>query len=869
MTQIAKDRRFPLPRADREEVGTRLARSTEPAAAGRRPNEGFDEVFYLKAEAIEAIGWGVIITDRNGSILWASGAMRDLTGYSPEEIIGQNPRLFRSGRQSPEFYKQLWETILSGEQWHGEMINRRKDGGEYIEQLAITPVRNARGEVAHFIAVKKDVTSERRALEQNRKLSLAVENSTDLIAITNPDARVIYVNPAWLRVLGKREEEVLGRPFNIVLSRNNPAALAEEMAVKSYEPSGWSGECLIAGAGGKDILVSGRTTVIKDDEGRIIGSLGIARDISEKKAAEEKLRESEELFRQLAENIREVFFVNTPDMKQLIYVSPAYEELSGRTREEAYRNPNAWVDTIPAEDRERALRAFERAQKGEKTDMEYRFQRPDGSRRWHRSRTYPVRDDQGRLTRVVGLSEDVTEQKNAEEELREAQEKLKLALEGVRESEELFRQLAENIREVFLAITPDPLRVIYVSPAYEEIWGRPVAELYERPTAWVEAIHPDDHEWASDLVRRSQQREKTDMEYRIVRPDGSIRWIRHRTYPLHDTQGHFMRKVGFAEDITERKEAEAELREAQEKLNLALEEARQRAVLSEKLTERPSRLGATTWRPSKPSALAIAGGCGGARRTPSRTHPLRCVARTCTPGVTGGQVCVPLAAQGETLGLLYLQCGETSDAAEGKPAEATMAKLAQRAELVGERLSLALANLKLREVLRHQSVRDPLTGLFNRRYMEETLDRELSRAARRNESVAVAMCDLDHFKQFNDSFGHEAGDLVLREMAAALQQNVRKGDIVCRFGGEEFALILPEATVEAAAERTETIRKEVEALALTYRGHTLGKITISIGIAMYPDDGSRAEDLVRASGQALYRAKAAGRDRVIFVGCER
>ncbi|HVB34534.1 MAG TPA: PAS domain S-box protein [Patescibacteria group bacterium] len=758
MTKVSQNTPHPDPSADREKPNVASGQPNQPDGTTQFPMKASDEILRLKAEAAEAASRGIIITDRQSRTIWANRAMRELTGYSPEEIVGQNPRLFQSGRQSVSFYKKLWETILAGEEWHDELINRRKDGSEYIEQLSIAPVRDANGEISHFIGVKQDVTSERRAQERMRLLAQAVENSAELIGMGDPEGRMTYVNPALLRALGCKEEEVVGKNLGVMFSRGNPAGLVEEIAKKSYESSGWSGECFLASRDGKDIPVQVSANQIRDDQDRVVGSLGIARDISERKKSEGKLRESEELFRQLAENIQEVFFVRMPNLGKLIYMSPAYEE----------------------------------------------------------------------------------------------------------------------------------------------IWGRPRAEIYEQPDAWRDSIYPEDRERVIQETRKTGQGEKMDFEYRIQRPDGSLRWIRTHTYPVYDKEGRFSRVVGLARDITERKTREEELREIHEKLNCALDEARNRALVSEKLTElidlvQCCQTDEQAYKIAEDSLASIFDSCGGALclTSPSRdtveavglwgmdpgtervfspgdcwalrrgkihvvrdaSSPVRCA--HVHPSVKGGYMCVPLIAQGETLGLLFLQCEARDGRFEGKSGEARAMGLARQAGIVGERVSLALANLKLREILRRQSVRDPLTGLFNRRYMEETLDRELSRAARMNEEVAVAMCDLDRFKEFNDTFGHEAGDLVLREVASILRLKIRQGDIACRFGGEEFILILPEAT--------EAIRKEIEALALSYRGRTLGRITISIGLAMYPGDGATSEALVRASDRSLYRAKEEGRDRIVFL----
>ncbi len=179
-------------------------------------------------------------------------------------------------------------------------------------------------------------------------------------------------------------------------------------------------------------------------------------------------------------------------------------------------------------------------------------------------------------------------------------------------------------------------------------------------------------------------------------------------------------------------------------------------------------------------------------------------------------------------------------------------------------IALSLAKLRLRETLRLQSIRDPLTGLFNRRYMEESLARELRRAARNQRSLGAIMLDLDHFKRFNDTFDHEAGDALLRELGDFLRTRTRCEDIACRYGGEEFALILPEASVEVTRQRAERLRTEFKHLNVEHRGQSLGTVTLPLGIAVFPEHGTSVEDILWAADRALYRAKEEGRDRVVI-----
>ena len=221
-------------------------------------------------------------------------------------------------------------------------------------------------------------------------------------------------------------------------------------------------------------------------------------------------------------------------------------------------------------------------------------------------------------------------------------------------------------------------------------------------------------------------------------------------------------------------------------------------------------------------------------------------------------LCTPLVAQGEALGVLYLSSraiAET-DPVAGGPAKQGLA------EAVAAQLALGLANVNLREILRNQSIRDPLTGLFNRRYMEETLEREVRRARRGGRPMAVLMMDLDRFKQLNDTSGHEAGDMFLRELGDLLRRGLRREDIPCRQGGEEFVVVLPDASLEDARRRAEQLREAIKMMRVTFKGGVIGPLSASIGVAAYPEHGGGAEALLRASDAALYRAKREGRDRV-------
>ncbi|QNI32217.1 GGDEF domain-containing protein [Alloacidobacterium dinghuense] len=218
-------------------------------------------------------------------------------------------------------------------------------------------------------------------------------------------------------------------------------------------------------------------------------------------------------------------------------------------------------------------------------------------------------------------------------------------------------------------------------------------------------------------------------------------------------------------------------------------------------------------------------------------------------------LCLPMAAHGQALGIFYIECPEKCDSDK---LDAHLNILQRLAEMS----SMWIAGLNLIERFESESIRDGLTNLFNRRFMEISLDRELRLAARRKGDLSLLMLDIDHFKRFNDTFGHEAGDQILRKVAEILRDAVRTEDIVCRYGGEEFLVILPGMGAEASFWRAEDIRQRVSKLRLDFPGEATKEVTISIGVSTFPQAGQAVEELVHSADRALYNAKESGRNRV-------
>ncbi|HVP20624.1 MAG TPA: diguanylate cyclase [Anaerolineaceae bacterium] len=227
--------------------------------------------------------------------------------------------------------------------------------------------------------------------------------------------------------------------------------------------------------------------------------------------------------------------------------------------------------------------------------------------------------------------------------------------------------------------------------------------------------------------------------------------------------------------------------------------------------------------------------------------------------IQAGYMCVPLIAQGVAIGILHLRL---------PPDQGKIGKFnddqQQLASKIGENIAVPLTNLKLRDELRSQAICDPLTKLYNRRYMEETLEREIRRANRHSTSVGIIMFDIDKMKPINDRFGHDAGDLVLKTLGRELLGMFRGEDVACRYGGDEFTIVLPEASLADVWRRAEQMRETIKRLDLRYEGVQIGPLTLSIGVAAYPDHGQTAERVLLASDAASYASKSEGGDRIMM-----
>ncbi|HEX9014610.1 MAG TPA: diguanylate cyclase [Chloroflexota bacterium] len=501
---------------------------------------------------------------------------------------------------------------------------------------------------------------------------------------------------------------------------------------------------------------------------------------------------------------------------------------------------------------------------------------------------------------ALGMGKAIDAVRNHRDALKASFDQLRRAEEELRSSQERYKELVENQGEGI--VTMDLAgRFIFANPAAHSIFGVGQGGLIGSGMA----DFLDGAEAGALGVRAGEVQAdgKQVHEIEIVRADGERKAILLTATPQRDQAGKVIGTFGVLRDVTDQRRAEKALEEANRSLTRWVADLEKRTRESELLTEMGELLqscleaeearevigrslprllqdhagvlftlndskdlleGVTRWgNPVLWDGAFSPGDCwclrrGHAHLVEDPAEGLRC--RHTGEDFDRPHFCLPLVAHGETLGVLYLE-QRLGDGEKGFTED-----VKRLAVTVAEHVSLALANLNLRETLRNQAMRDPLTGLYNRAYMEKILDRELMGAVRTETPLAVMMLDIDEFKRYNDVYGHDAGDILLQRLGNHLKTQLRDGDVACRYGGEEFTLIMPRVDGDVALRRAEELRQSVKRLETEHRGQHLGSISVSVGIAVFPEHGDRGGLLLRTADTALYRAKAEGRDRAVLAG---
>jgi diguanylate cyclase (GGDEF)-like protein/PAS domain S-box-containing protein len=620
-----------------------------------------------------------------------------------------------------------------------------------------------------------------------------------------------------------------------------------------------------------------------EKQNRFIGLLGAGQIITKNRQANERLHELETRYQELVEKIKAVIYVDASDEHSTtLYMSPQVEELSGYSADEWLKDETFWERLIHPQDRERVLAENARTNEtGEIFSIDYRIISRDCRVIWLHDEAVPVMDEHGRTLLWQGVLYNITPQKQAEEAL-------KL-------SEERFRLLAENANDLITLHNINGY-ILYASPSSLRLTGYSPSELVGLDP--YSLVHPDDLRRIKRDVNKQARLGKSiaAFDFRARHKQGTYFWLQSSVRPVLDSNGKITQFVAVYRDVSEYKESEKTLQNTRSQLSQRILELESRtqeisslAGLSNMLHACiqaedtynvvmqfaaglfPKSSGAliirdnpdglieckTAWGGSQPIVRPFSHhDCWALRRNQphlaSDTRSALLCKHIPDPPPTS-TLCVPVLSESQEIGILYLQ----SDADNPTLSEHEL----QLAATVAEQVGLALTNLHLRETLREQALRDPLTGLYNRYYMQESFQRELSNADRTGNPVSLIMLDFDYLKEFNDRYGHLNGDEALRIMGQIIRKLFRSSDILCRYGGDEFILVLPETTPEIAGRRAEGLRVHIKETLMSSL-KPFRALTISAGVAGWPAHGKTVEDLIRAADIALYQAKIEGRDKV-------
>jgi len=615
------------------------------------------------------------------------------------------------------------------------------------------------------------------------------------------------------------------------------------------------------------------------------GAVVMHLDITAERRTQEHLRASELRFRQMAENIGDVFFLRDAHDGRILYVSPAYEQIWGHSCESLYADQESWDRAIHPDDRKSALERKHNARALGAFEVEYRVVRPDGSMRWITARGFPVRDDTGTVIRIAGIAKDITERKLAEQALRD--------------SENRFSGLLQNV-ELAAVMLDRNARITYCNDALLRLSGWQREQLIGGD--WFELFVPLDagQRRAVFTARLANSSAAWHGEFSIVTRSGEPRLMLWNSSVLYSGTGDVIGTASIGEDVTEKRQAETRLKRLNRVyavlsgINSLIVRVREREELFRAacqiaiehgrfkmawigIVDRDANtivpVASAVAQPDFPSlagehapstsAMPLQGDSKAAHavreRKPVITNTIdgdTTVVRSKERMARGifSMATLPLQIAGEAVGVLTLY----SDEVDFFDAEEMRLLL----ELAGD-IAFAMDHIEKQDRLDYLAYYDVLTGLANRHLFLDRVAQHMRVAASRAQQLAVFMIDLERFKNINDSFGQLAGDELLRQVAQWLRHNVHDELLLARISADHFAAVLPEVA------KSGDLARLIETKLGAFQEHPFGlndgvfRIAAKVGIALYPDDGDNADTLLKHAEAALKKAKASG-NRYLF-----
>ena len=846
----------------------------------------------------------LMITDANGVILRVNQAFAESTGYSPEEVVGQTPRLFKSGLHEPEFYRTMWDSIYHTGTWQGEIWDKRKTGEIYPKLLTISAVKGDDGAITHYVGSHIDITERKRiehALERHTRLyatlsqcNKAIVHCTGAdelfqqiclsavqsggmkmawIGKADPESRkIIPVAQAGTGTEYLNEIEVsmdaatpsgrgpagnslrAGQPFWCQDFQNDPCTLPWRDQGVQYGLGACASLPLYRNQQAFGVLVVYASEAQAFDEltrnmlVEMASDIGFALDNfdreSRRKAAENALIDNEMRLR-LTTEMTNIAIWEYDVARDQMTRSANHDQLYGMAWQGVWHSATFLNATHP-DDRERARNIIYSALAPGGEDayaFDFRVIRPDNSVRWLWVKgLITQRDAFGNGLVIRGVLLDVSERVLAREALRESQKHLDLALQSAGMGVWSFDMIT-NTRHY----EDQTCRLLGIDPS----------TFTGTPNEFFRIVHPDDLDMLKNtLARAIEQNIPYDLEYRVVWPDGSIHYISSRARIDRGDDNQALRLMGVLWDVSERKHAEEAFRESQVRLDLAIRSASM-----------------SVW------SLDIA--------TNKRFFDDQyCYLLGIDPATFNG-------TEAEFFQAVHVDDREmvksnlTQTITQNVPYESefrgiwpdgSVHYIATRGRLVcndhGQPLrinGIAFDVSEWREAqnqIHNLAFYDPLTGLPNRRLLIDRLQHAVATCDRNIRTGALLFIDLDNFKTINDTLGHALGDQLLKQAAERLTCCVRAEDTVARIGGDEFVVMLEDLSENESEAASQTESIAVKILAKLSRPYQIAsheyRSTCSIGIALFNDRVQGSDDLLKQSDIAMYQAKKAGRNTLRF-----
>jgi len=817
--------------------------------------------------ALEAAPSGILVTDAKVNIQWANPAFSRLTGYSLAEAIGRKPgELVRSGRQDSHFYEGMWQTLKAGRVWHGELVNRRKDGSIYCEELVIAPVADDAGHTAHYVGIKQDVTARKAAeaaiARESERNQMLLRMASDGIYIIDRDGRFLDVNLACTRLLGYTREQMLSMSiFDVDTFLGREKIESGLKALFEHQRKNVVFETRHRAADGCLIEVeisSGLVTV--GDEVLLYCSV---RDITERNRLVSALAETERLWR-FALDGSGVGVYDWNVQNGEVSFSDSANALLGITRDDPIRHIDDWAARVHPLDEQARQHALDACLWGETATYlcEYRYRIPSGHWKWILSRGAVIRrQSDGVPERFVGTFADIDKEKRKREQAALRTRVMESLTRGGSLVDILDLTLGglerNNFGLIFAVFLSDDAGRLRLESASTSAHGRIEGLRFEFDGEIVSA--------GCSVCMGEEVRGEADCDY----------W--NRLNEMAERAGLFL---CWSEPVLSRSgQAEGALvafsESRDEFVPPDLPEIQQNAALigiaiNRKQTDEALRLAASVYEASSEAVMVV---------DPDNRIVAVNPAFTSTTGYTLDEVRgkdPAMLASGRHDGEFYREMwqsiittgtwqGEIWNRRKNGEEYVEWVTINTVLDELGEvQRRVAIFNdvsdrKAAEEMVWRKANYDSLTGLPNRQLFLDRIQQALGKAERDGDAAALMFIDLDHFKDVNDTLGHEAGDVLLQEAADRIRHCVRHSDTVARLGGDEFTVLLTSVNDPAVVERVaRNIAHQLSGPFLL--GTESAYVSASIGITLYPQDGQTVEMLFKQADQAMYAAKGAGRN---------